>query len=229
MTISHHPDHSTLVAYATGDLNTSASLLVATHLAMCPECRAAVRDAESIGGALLETLKPEPVGQGAFEAVMARLAESNDASSESEAGHDVRAADAPDDGYIDGIQIPNPLRAYLGDAKRDGLPWQRLSAGIERLDVLDGPDVVARMLRIEPGRAVPRHGHDGDELTLILAGDYSDEFGRFGPGDVADLDGDIIHRPIAGSREPCVCLIAADAPVRLVGPFGKLLQPFVRF
>jgi putative transcriptional regulator len=225
MTVDHHPDSASLVGYAAGTLDRAASLVVATHLAMCPACRAEVRKAESVGGALLETMTPEPLADSALKALMAKLDTAGD-----EAITPAKTGGAADAALIDGVRVPNPLRSYIADAAVDGaLPWRRLTSGIERVDVKDGDTVIARMLRIEPGRAVPRHGHDGDELTLVLSGGYTDGDAHFGPGDVACCDGDDVHRPVADPGEPCICLIAADAPPQLTGPFGKLLQPFVRF
>ena len=34
-------------------------------------------------------------------------------------------------------------------------------------------------------------------MTLVLRGSYSDELGSYGVGDVADLDEDVAHRPVA--------------------------------
>ena len=61
----------------------------------------------------------------------------------------------------------------------------------------------------------------------MLSGHFADELGRYGPGDLAEVDGDTRHQPIADSHRDCVCLIATDAPLRFTGLMGRLMQPFI--
>ncbi len=49
----HHVPDDVLIAYASGSLSASQSLLVATHLTLCPLCRARVEQAEAVGAALM--------------------------------------------------------------------------------------------------------------------------------------------------------------------------------
>ena len=84
-----------------------------------------------------------------------------------------------------------------------------------------------RLLRIAKGRNVPEHGHNGQELTLILRGAYQDEIGHFKAGDVADLDEHIEHQPRVVSDEDCICLVALEAPTRFKGWVSRAMQPFV--
>jgi putative transcriptional regulator len=74
---------------------------------------------------------------------------------------------------------------------------------------------------------MPTHGHRGQELTLVLAGSFSDEHGTFARGDVEEADEDVEHQPIADPGEDCICLAVTDAPLRLRG-IAAILQPFLR-
>ena len=56
----YHPEDEVLFDYVTGALDEATSLLVATHLVLCPHCRGVVKSLEAVGGALLEGLD-EPV------------------------------------------------------------------------------------------------------------------------------------------------------------------------
>ena len=58
-TIHHHISDALLLEYASGSLEESWSLAVATHLALCPHCRARLRLMEAAGGALMEEAEPE--------------------------------------------------------------------------------------------------------------------------------------------------------------------------
>ena len=50
MTLIHHADDATLMAYAAGAVTEGFSLVIAAHLEQCPRCRNRVADAESLGG-----------------------------------------------------------------------------------------------------------------------------------------------------------------------------------
>ena len=70
------PPHDLLMTYAAGTASEGAGLVVATHLALCPCCRAQVNEMEQMGGALLERACGEqPVSQTCREKVMAMLDE----------------------------------------------------------------------------------------------------------------------------------------------------------
>lgn len=205
---AHHPGEEWLWGYAMGALPEAASLLVASHLTFCPACRAAVRDAETIGGAWL----------GGQEVSLAM------ATARPSGGG---LAQAPAPGAPGGL--PRPLLRHAGGGV-ETLPWRRVGPGIERAD-LAGPAAgpAAFMLRVAPGAPVPRHSHDGEELTLVLTGAYQDEIGRFAAGDVADLDRATTHRPVAERDAPCVCLVVLEGRLRFSSPLARLVQPFVRF
>ena len=49
--------------------------MLATHLALCPECRDAVARFESVGGALLEEIEPAALAPDALDCLLARLDE----------------------------------------------------------------------------------------------------------------------------------------------------------
>ena len=54
MSLDHHLDDATLLQYASGNLDEAFTVVVATHVAMCDTCRHAVRQAEELGGGVLE-------------------------------------------------------------------------------------------------------------------------------------------------------------------------------
>lgn len=90
------------------------------------------------------------------------------------------------------------------------------------------PGYKTQLLKIASGTAMPSHTHLGTELTLVLAGGFSDESGQYGEGDVAEADDSVTHRPVADPGEDCICLAVTDAPLRLTGALGWLLNPFIR-
>ncbi|MGQ9368651.1 ChrR family anti-sigma-E factor [Azospirillum sp. ST 5-10] len=216
MTPKHHPSDALLVAYGAGSLDEGVSLAVATHLALCPACRRVAAQIDALGGALLDDLAPQPLGDGALDRALALLDGMPPAPRPAAAP--TAAAPGP---------FPEPLASYLGPAPERR--WQRLAPGVARIPLLPRTAAGgnAQLLRIAPGTTLPHHGHGSIELTVMLTGSFADEFGRYGPGDLAEADAETRHQPIADSHEDCVCLIATDAPLRFTGLMGRLIQPFI--
>jgi len=216
MTVRHHISDEILVSYAAGSLAEGWSLLVATHLALCPHCRTRSRSADAVGGWLLESLEETPVSSGALQSVLARIERGNCPPSGPKA---LRSNGA--------MILPEPLRSYVG-GDLDGLKWRRLGLRAFHVPIkISDTETQARMLRFPRRMAVPRHGHGGRELTLILAGTLCDGDAVFARGDVEETDESIEHEPIAGPNEDCVCLAVTDAPLRFKSLAARLLQPFL--
>ena len=221
-TPSHHPDADALLEYASGTLSEAGSVVIATHLALCPECRARVRELEALGGVLIEAEEPAPVGGDMLSAVMARLDE--DEASER---RDITVPRAViDDETV--LTIPEPLRSYVGGNLHE-LKWRSRARGIKEASVdIPGSDVRASLLRIAPGESVPSHTHDGVETTLVLKGAFVDETGRYARGDVATASDELDHKPVAEADEECICFIVVDGSLRLTSPLGRVINLFVR-
>ena len=216
---THHIDDALLMDYAVGATSEPESLIIATHLAYCPHCRASVRGMEEVGGALLDDVAPEAVSDDALAAVMARI--EGEAPPAPVVERRSPAADA--------IVVPEPLRSYLGGGL-ESVTWQRAMPGLQVFEVPTGrPDIKTRLLKIKAGTPMPEHTHHGHEFTLVLTGGYSDERGHFIRGDVDITDDSVQHTPVADDDEDCICLTVTQAPLKLTGPFGRLLNPFVKF
>lgn len=213
--IAHHPDSATLLSYASGSLDEAFVTVVASHLASCAACRAQLREVEELGGALLETIDGVAVNATALERVMSRLDRTSEDSAEREGEQTNRS-------------IPPPL-ARLLKGRFDDVGWKTVAPGVavHRVPTSKAALGSLTLLKIAPGKKIPEHGHGGTELTLVLSGSYRDAFGRFGPGDVADLDEHVEHQPVVDSSEPCICLVATEAQTRFKSFFGRLFQPLV--
>lgn len=215
MNINHHLDDATLVSYSAGALSQGMALVVATHLSICKQCRELAEANDALGGALLESLESEEVGDTMLANLLAQL---DDQPSEPLTVTPIKRDP----------EIPAPLSDYI-DGSLDQLEWKRIVPGVAYYDMPWEGRGVSRLLRIAPGKSMLAHTHDGNELTMVLRGSFSDEIGRFCRGDVADLDDQIEHQPLVDSEEDCICLIATDAPLRFTTLFGKLVQPITGF
>lgn len=207
--VHHIPDHL-LLSYAAGSLPQPFSLVVAAHVSMCDECRARLGAHEGAGGVLLERSDPTILSESAKNSILSRL---DDTVAELEPVHE-----------RSGI-FPSPVMQAL-----NGLPpkWKSLGMGARQSILEENSEGSVRLLYIPAGQAVPDHGHNGLELTLVLQGAFSDETGRYGAGDVEIADADLEHTPTAEEGEPCICLAATDASLRFNSWVPRLLQPLFR-
>ena len=107
------------------------------------------------------------------------------------------------------------------------LRW--LAPGLRHAVLLRGPaSGTLRLLRVAPGTALPRHSHRGGELTLLLAGAFADETGRYGPGDLAEIGEEVSHQPKAEGPEDCVCLVATQGRLRFGALLGRIFGALAR-
>jgi len=211
---TRHLDYSTLLAYAAGTLDEAFSVVAASHLAVCPTCRNAVREAEAMGGVLLEGMADEAVSAACRARTMAALDKAAPVRTP------VRAPLS---------ELPVPLSRLLPAHALSDIAWKKKAPGVAMFDVPlpKGARGQLKLLRISAGRAMPEHGHGGEEITLVLKGAYRDHMGRFAAGDVADLDEDIEHRPVVEQDGDCICLVATERPTRFKSLTARLMQPFV--
>jgi putative transcriptional regulator len=213
VTITHHLDDATILAFASGAIGEAHGIVAASHLSMCAICRTALRDAESLGGGILAQQPAAAVSDMCRSATLASL---------DGAPAQKRAA------KLQG-ELPPALSRALGGKSLADIKWHKKAPGVAMFDVpmSKGERTHLKLLRIGKGYAMPEHGHGGEELTLILTGSYTDHMGKFAPGDVADLDEDIEHQPTVDSDEDCICLVAIEAPTKFKSFWARLAQPFV--
>lgn len=210
--VKHHPSEEWLLGYATGTLRAPEAAVVEAHLSFSPTSRGFVRDLEAVGGEMIEeSLAPASMDGDALLRIMARI--------------DADGGEALSAGPLNDMpELPDSLRRFpLGR-------WRWLGPGTRMRSVGAPADGDCRLIlfKIDPGRKMPQHSHEGVELTCVLAGSYSDASGRFGPGDFEEADEATDHQPVVDSEVPCLCLVALDGQIRLSGALGRILQPFAR-
>ena len=213
MTIRHHLSDKLLIAYAAGELPEAFSLVVATHLTLCDDCRAQAAAFDAVGGALLDGAGEVAMAEDALDLALARIG-------------GLPQAARPEPQQRTGL-LPAPLVGYVG-GDLPAVRWRRVAGGVRQAILPTGKGAAARLLHIPAGMAIPDHGHRGLELTLVLEGAFADQGERFGPGDVEISDESIEHRPVVLADQDCLCLTAADAPLRFRGLIPRLVQPFLR-
>jgi putative transcriptional regulator len=211
--IKHHLTEPLLMGYAAGTLPEAFNLVVATHVTMCDDCRAALAEYDAVGGEVMLESDPVTVAEDALAATMAKI----------ERGF---GAETPAPVRTRNSVFPGPLQDYVsGDL--ESLKWRKVGGGVSQLVLKTSDEASVRLLRIPAGTKVPDHGHRGTELTLVLQGAFTDEHDRFGTGDVEVANEDTHHTPIAEAGMDCICLAASDAPLRFNGLVPRLAQRFI--
>lgn len=213
--VTHHLTDETLQEYSAGVLNQPMETLIVCHLTVCPLCRQRAEMADALGGASL-----------AFEQAVPMNASAQDILTLDKTSAPVPAIQKP--AVPSGTGIPNALARLLPGPIGE-LPWKSFGPGLKQYNLSNEPrkSGAFKLLSIDPGSRMSKHSHQKRELTFIVSGSYSDKFGQFKAGDVADLTSDHNHTPHVDSDVPCISLIATDAPVKFDSLFGKIVQPFV--
>jgi putative transcriptional regulator len=212
--IAHHPSDELLLAHASGASDEAVSLIVATHLALCPPCRKKVAAAESAGGALLANAEPVAMSHSALDSVLGRL--------------DKVVLETPKPRVKGNFVAPEPLRSYLG-GDLDAVKWRSIVPGISYRPLFRRGTSDARLIRSRAGHGVGFHSHHGEEFTLCLTGGYTDATGTFARGDLQSADPTLLHRPMADEGEDCVVLAVSDAPLKFQNGAIGLLAKFFGF
>jgi putative transcriptional regulator len=204
MPITRHPDDSTLLSYAAGSLPGALAVVVAAHVTVCRRCRDAVATMELIGGAMLSGLPGTTLQRPAPERPELKR----------------RRPPAP----APAGEVPAPLAQLIGTdlgAQR----WRWIARGLWVRRVQVAGDGRLYLFKGAPGASVPTHGHYGSELTMVLRGTIADHSGRYGAGDVCDLDDEVEHKPVAGAAG-CICVVAQERPVRWRSRMARLMRPW---
>jgi len=216
MTIRHHFPDDVLLSYAAGELDDAMSLIVATHLTLCPACRKVAACADEIGGVMLEELPPTTMSPDALARVLARTEQTVDAA-------DTPATDTTAPGFV----LPGPLRQRLG-GDLDNVRWKHIGPGVKQYVIARRDNgAQARLVKMASGRKAMTHGHAGEEYTMVVSGAFSDAGMAFTRGDVEIAGTDVVHSPIADDNGGCVCLVVMTGRLKFRNVLGRIAQPFI--
>jgi len=201
--VTHAADlyDAVLMDYAVGALPRGASVVVAAHLAIRPRAARWLHALEAAGAEAFEDEAIAPMEADAAH-VMARAA----------------FAQIP-------TALPEPELPDLGAALVDpaGGPWRTVLPGMRERAI---PGLDATFIQLKAGRTVPRHGHEGLELTLVLHGMFEDDHGAYHRGDLVVADENVEHRPRVPKGIDCICLSASLGRPRPSGLIGRLWSAF---
>lgn len=238
-TINHHPDANMLVEYASGSLPWGLSIAVAAHLQLCPKCKQQYNDLCALGGSYLNQSTKEAVDSDAFSRLLGNIdAETNNKTTldnppvrEStvksaklkSASINQAVLNAKRVG-VNAEHLPKVVKKLLPPRLR----WQKLSNALKSARLVTGQNIhEVAFHKISKGGKVVEHDHRGLEVTLVLEGSFSDEDGIYSPGDFIVKEPGQAHRPTASQNQDCLCLSVCEAPVKVTGLLGKVINPFL--
>ncbi|MGI2147033.1 ChrR family anti-sigma-E factor [Shewanella baltica] len=233
--IKHHPQQELLVSHANGVLPLSMAIAVSAHCALCETCREqlallteqAANSALNPDGALAEkhthqeSIHTAHINAEHIQATNVPVMDIDAMLAQIMA--QPAATDVPNNAPLD-VQVkqqhytvPSVFRQHLAR------PWQILGKVSRMRFDLDEMNTRASLLHIDAQGEIPQHTHKGYELTLLLAGAFSDLNGDYVPGDFIVLDSQHHHSP--KTVDGCLCYTVLDAPLHFTKGLSKLLNP----
>ncbi|WP_153916257.1 ChrR family anti-sigma-E factor [Shewanella sp. TC10] len=226
--IKYHPNQDLLTLHAKGELPLSLSIAVSAHCELCAECAekvAALTLAASEESFSLTQLSMDNGNMDAeldtdLEALLADMMSNDKLESAAitqaatkETGPSPAVTNVKGQDYT----LPRAFRQQMSHQ------WQGIGK-VSRLRLETGESKArASLLHIAENGEIPQHSHKGEELTLLLAGEFSDEYNTYTAGDFMVLNSDHEHSP--KTVEGCLCYTVVDAPLYFTKGISKLLNP----
>lgn len=202
-------DDATRAALASGRAEPGLDLFIDVLMSMRGVSE---REGEIISGVALETEAPAEMSADALAMAFAAI----------ERGGQPRQREMV---YPELVGLPERLREAIVAAESRA-SWKTIGLGIRSLDLGASGAFKAEIIRLAPGKTVPRHTHKGRELTLCIHGEYVDREETYGPGDFSVTDGSIRHEPRALAGGAAYALAITDAGLTFDGLLGALQKLF---
>ena len=219
--IKYHPQHELLSLHIKGELPLSMSLAISAHAELCDICQQKLNGlTECETAATFDNNTESNISvdlDSEMSSLLAHMMQDTldelDANPAQPYNEGVTEVTVKDQSY----PLPRAFRHQIN------AQWQGIGK-VSRLRLNTGEEQArASLLHIAPQGEIPEHTHKGSELTLLLAGEFSDEYNTYRPGDFMLLDENHQHSP--KTMTGCLCYTIVDAPLYFTKGFSKLLNP----
>lgn len=209
-----HPSSDQLIEFSSGTGASALNIAISTHLHYCSACRRSVSENESTAAVIFEQQSEQTLAADSFENLMARInAEPAQAA--------VKAKPKP-------TRFPAVVEKLI-NSDTESLDWQKPMKNLRVSKILqDECGMILGLHHMKSGGRVPQHTHRGNEISVVIEGGFSDEMGSYGPGDFIHLSTEHNHSPRADADGDCWLLSIVEAPVKLTGPLGWVVNPFLK-
>jgi len=209
-----HPSSDQLIEFSSGTGSTALSIAISTHLHFCVECRRQVAEVESTAAVLFEQQATPAVPETSFNQLMQRI------QSEPQPMINVKEKSP--------TRFP-PVIEKLIKRDTESLTWQRPMKNLRVSKLLtDETGFILGLHHMKSGGRVPHHTHRGNEISVVIEGGFSDAMGSYGPGDFIHLSKEHHHSPQADADGDCWLVSIVEAPVKITGPLGWIVNPFLK-
>jgi putative transcriptional regulator len=207
----YHPSDELLMTFAAGQQTNALGIMIACHIQSCHTCRTKISMYEQIGGELFGELNQVELSPQVRTTLLQRLDEPEIINTQ----------------VIADERIPAPLRRFVPKFY-DQLAWKGFSSSIKEFPLpISDEHYTAKFYKISAGKELPVHTHKGNEFTLVMEGSFSDKAGDYHEGDFILADTQTVHQPKASNDCDCICFAVMDAPLKMTGLFGRMLNPFM--
>jgi putative transcriptional regulator len=216
--IKFHPHHTELVSFAEGTLSCASSLIVSAHCDMCETCDIKVHELTELTAesALSNDVDVEFLTRdyiSMFESITRdkTLVDNNIVSV------------APQSILVDGrnLNVPETLTRISSKVGE----WSHLVGKLWQAPIEIRSSALVQLVYMEKGGSVPEHTHKGNEISLVLNGQFQDGNNSYSSGDYVALDQSHTHMPVANSEDGCLVLTVLDKPLHFTTGWAKLINP----
>ncbi len=218
--IRFHPTDDTLACYTAGDLDSASSIMLSAHLEMCSHCRARVDTLENTQAQQLALTPSEPLSDELNNLLGTILCHQE--MPQKEAHDSDKATEAHIEVNSKTFRLPRVLQRHEDQIG----PWSRLPGNIKRANVSTSGHSKMNFIYMDCNSSLPQHTHQGQEITLVLAGEFIDEHATYKPGDFIIQTPKHQHSPKTREDQDCLCLTLLDAPLHFTSGLATLLNPF---
>lgn len=216
--IKFHPSDTTLVNFAEGILPSDSSLLVSAHCDMCPSCLNKTRSfTETLASRVFSDHSEDRMCSRDYVSMFESITRDDTLVDTALVPTDVSKLDLEGRKFL----LPATLARF---ANRVG-EWSHLVGKIWQAPVEIGGGSLAQLIYMEKGGSVPEHTHKGNELTLVINGEFSDGERRFTSGDFIILNQSHTHMPVSDADEGCLVFTILDKPLHFTSGWAKLINP----
>ncbi|MFT7184742.1 MAG: putative transcriptional regulator [Pseudohongiellaceae bacterium] len=210
---NYHPSDELLMSFAAGQLPNALGIVAACHLETCQQCQAKVQMYELLGAKLIDAMPAISMSDDSLNNLLDRM--------------DLEPTTVKLPEFTGDPRTPRPLRRFMPEYF-DQLTWRGFTSGIKEYILPFSDDTyTAKFYKISAGKELPIHTHKGNEFTLVMEGSFSDNAGDYHLGDFILADTQTIHQPKAAIDCDCICFAVVDAPLKMTGFFGRMLNPFL--
>lgn len=216
--IKFHPSAEQLTDFAAGVMLPANALMVSAHCDMCSKCQASVDARTEQMAKIMQSETSSEHTDNKLADMLAEIIAQPRSSSPSAYVSDNRQIEL--DGRF--FTVPRTLARYtqrLGN-------WSKLVGKIWQAPVEIGGDQVANFIFMENGGRVPEHTHRGNELTLVINGEFSDGLQDYDSGDFIAMNGDDVHQPYSNATEGCLVFTILDKPLHFTSGVARMINPF---